>query len=276
MKATTTTPRALLMMVATLATTFSVPVPSFGNSIADAVEEMDSGRVRFEFPARRGVRGDGSSIVISNGSSTTWRNWRNGADRRDLCDPCRIQVTLNLRDGEIRRLRYRVGARPRSAPQDLQELGVVQAEVAREFLMRMVNDTANTTENIAEEALEAAILSEAGVPWQELMQLARNNDRSEELRSTALFWLGQEAQDVVTEELEDFATDDILDLEVRKSAIFALSQHPDTQSIPSLQRIVKEHRHPEIRRSAIFWLAQKESPEVMDFFEEILSESNER
>jgi len=259
MKATTTTPRVLLMMLATLATTFSVPVPSFGNSIADAVEKMDSGRVRFEFPARPGVRGDGSSIVISNGSSTTWRNWRNGADRRDLCDPCRVQVTLNLRDGEIRRLRYRVGARPRSAPQDLQELGVVQAEVAREFLMRMVNDTANTTENIAEEALEAAILSEAGVSWQELLQR-----------------LGQEAQDVVTKELEDIATDDIVDLKVRKSAIFALSQRPDAQSIPSLQRIVKEHRHPEIRRNAIFWLAQKESPEVMDFFEEILSESNER
>ena len=276
MKTTTTTHWALLMMMSALATTLSVPAPSFGSSITDALEKMDSGRLRFEFAARQGVRGDGSSVVISNGSHTTWRNWHNDADRRDLCDPCQIQVTLSVRDGEIRRLRWRVGAPPRSAPQDMQDLGVVSADVVRDFLMQMVNDTADVSQNVAEEALEAAVLSEAGVAWQVLLRLARNDDRSGELRSTALFWLGQEAQDVVTEELEDFATDDIVDLEVRKSAIFALSQRPDTQSIPSLQRIVKEHRHPEIRRSAMFWLAQKESPEVMDFFEEILSESNER
>ena len=100
--------------------------------------------------------------------------------------------------------------------------------------MRMVNDTANTTENIAEEALEAAILSEAGVSWQELLQLARNDDRSEELRSTALFWLGQEAQDVVTKELEDIATDDIVDLEVRKSAMVGKDRVPIKRTLGHL------------------------------------------
>lgn len=275
MRATNRSDWLLPLLITAFAAALSMPASALGNPISEALEEMESGKLRFEFAARPGVHGDGSSVTISNGSHTTWRNWHNGTDRRDLCDPCRVQVTLGVRDDEVRRLRWRVGARQRSTSADMQDLGVVQADVARDFLMRIVDDAAGNSENIAEAALEAAALSEAGVVWQDLLKLARNRNRSPELRSTALFWLGQEAQEVVTDELEDLAADDIIDLDVRKSAVFALSQRPDPQSIPSLQRIVMEHRHSEIRRSAMFWLAQKESPEVADFFEEILSGSSE-
>lgn len=243
------------------------------NPILESLESLDNGKLRFAYAARPGVQGNGSNVVITHGSHTTWHNGSDHADRRNLCDPCQVQVTLTVRQGEIRRLRRRVGARQRPAAQDVRQLGVVEAMDARDFLMKLVDEA---QDNIAEAALAAAVLSEVGVAWEGLLKLARDDNRSRELRSTALFWLGQEAQEVVTSELENLATGDIEDLEVRRSAVFALSQRPDPQSIPSLQRIVKQHRHPEIRSHALFWLAQKESPQVTDFFEEILSGSSGR
>ena len=243
------------------------------NPVVESLQSLDNGKLEFEFAARPGVQGNGSSVVITHGSHTTWHSWSGRDDRRELCDPCRVQVTLTVRQGEIRRLRRRVGARRRSPRPDLLQIGVVDAAVARDFLMELVGEA---QDNIAEAALGAAVLSETSVAWEDLLRLARDHDRSHELRSTALFWLGQEAQEVVTGELESLVTDDIEDLEVRRSAVFALSQRPDPQSIPSLQRLVRQHRHPEIRRHALFWLAQKDSPQVADFFEEILSDSSGR
>jgi HEAT repeat protein len=62
-----------------------------------------------------------------------------------------------------------------------------------------------------------------------------------------------------------------VDREVRKSAVFALSQQPNSIGVPSLIRIARSNRDPEIRRSAIFWLGQSDDPRALALFEEILT-----
>jgi hypothetical protein len=259
----------LALLVASAAS----PVWSAPEVIRDAAQGIETGSLRFAFAARPGVTGDGRNISIHNGSRTVWNRWHGSGSRSNWCDPCDLQVTLTLRDGNVRRLRWRVGVDERSPRDDLRDLGTLDAATARDYLMQLVR---SHDDRVAEEALEAAVLSEAGVPWRELLELARDDEHTRSLRSTALFWLGQEVQESVTRELEDFVDADIEDRDVREAAVFALSQRPDHESIPSLERIARQHRDTQIRRTALFWLAQKDDPEVLDFFEEILSGSSTR
>ncbi len=64
--------------------------------------------------------------------------------------------------------------------------------------------------------------------------------------------------------------DDAVEREVRKSAIFALSQRPRDEGIPALITIARSHRDPALRRDAIFWLAQSNDPRAVDLLEELL------
>ena len=58
------------------------------------------------------------------------------------------------------------------------------------------------------------------------------------------------------EAVRRIARDDPSD-EVRKSAMFGLSQSSDEQSIPELVRFARQDASPRVRGEAIFWLAQK-------------------
>jgi hypothetical protein len=40
--------------------------------------------------------------------------------------------------------------------------------------------------------------------------------------------------------------------------------------VPSLIRIARTNRDPEIRKSAIFWLGQSRDPRALTYFEEVL------
>ena len=60
------------------------------------------------------------------------------------------------------------------------------------------------------------------------------------------------------------------DIEIRKQAVFALSQRPTEEGVPALIRIARTNRHAELRKTALFWLGQSEDPRALTLFEEIL------
>jgi HEAT repeat protein len=60
------------------------------------------------------------------------------------------------------------------------------------------------------------------------------------------------------------------ELEVRKQAVFALSQRPRDESVPALIRVVHTSREREIVRTALFWLGQSDDPRALALFEDIL------
>src|SRR5690606_19075204 len=89
-------------------------------------------------------------------------------------------------------------------------------------------------------------------------------------RKAAVFWLAQAAGDKATEGLSSIVGDDSDELEVRKQAVFALSQIRSDQTIDALIIIARTNREPEIRKNAMFWLGQSGSPRAIAFFEKIL------
>jgi len=109
------------------------------------------------------------------------------------------------------------------------------------------------------------------VVWPQLLQIARNARLNEETRRQSVFWLGQAAGEAATRGLDSIVEQgDDADLEVRKHAVFALSQRPVEEGVPALIRIARTNRHPELRKTALFWLGQSEDPRAVSLFEELL------
>jgi hypothetical protein len=102
-----------------------------------------------------------------------------------------------------------------------------------------------------------------------LLQLARGHARPG-VRGDALFWIaqkaGQKAAPAITEAIEQDP-----DTDVKKRAVFALSQLPKDESVRLLIQVARTNRNPAVRRQAFFWLGQSRDSRALDFLEEVLT-----
>ena len=231
-------------------------------TLDDQISEAGDGWTRFSYATRPGVGGDGDHIHIS-GDSVGDTDWLDG-DHDGMA-----HLALRLRGGEVRRVKLRVGCRLSASWRDMRDLGEVPAAEAAAYMLRLAR---TAEEGVAEHAVAAAALADTTDIWPELVAIARDDQRPEEVREAAVFWLGQAAGEKVTRELAALVDDDDLELELREHAVFALSQSLAEDGVPTLSRIALENPHPQLRRSALFWLAQVDDPAVVDFFEEILTQ----
>lgn len=232
-------------------------------SMADRIRPLGDGPVYFSYPAREGVRGNGQSINL---------DFYGGSDHDDDWEPegyesGPVRARVVMRDREVTAIEVRVGGRwhPDSPERDL---GMVPPEEAARFFMELA--TNSQSEDVAGEAILPAVIARDVDVWPAVLSIAKNRERPRRARESALFWMGQEAGSRMAAELEGFVDDSIEDIDLRKHAVFALSQRPDEESLPSLLRLAREHPHPEIRASAMFWLSQKDDPRVVELLEDIL------
>jgi hypothetical protein len=59
--------------------------------------------------------------------------------------------------------------------------------------------------------------------------------------------------------------------EVKKKAVFALSQLPKEEGVPMLIQVAKTNRNPEVRKQAMFWLGQSGDSRALAYFQEVLT-----
>lgn len=236
----------------------SAPAASALRARLDAVE---NGTVQFHYAARPGVYGDGHNMTISRD--------RTVPSDGEWCGRCTngpVVVDLTFRNREVRHLDVRVGGR-KTIPSGVEDLGEIRPAVAAEYFIELAR---RGSAAVGEEAVSAAALADSVELWPHLLVLGRNRKLPTDVRKKAIFWLGQAAGDSIGETLDGMSRDDSEDLEVRKAAVFALSQRPHDESVHTLLRIARSRIHPEVRRQAFFWLAQYDDAEVVDFFEEVL------
>jgi HEAT repeat protein len=127
--------------------------------------------------------------------------------------------------------------------------------------------TGDTTRSLASSATMAIALHEDRHATDRLIALARDA-RSSAVRGNALFWVAQRAGDravgTITQALDDPET------ELRKKAVFALSQLPNDEGVPKLIEVARSHRDAAVRQQAMFWLGQSRDPRALAFFEQVL------
>ena len=196
------------------------------------------------------IKTEGVSICCCNDDSQSWSS-RDGRVEHTI-----VVAVAEMDGGRISKIRMREP----DCPVEVERLVTATNDESLDFLL--------------EQAADANVLSVVSmhdhprvVP--ELIRLARN-DRSEDVRKHALFWLGHRAGEKAAGELQRAIDEDPND-EVKQHAVFAISQLPKERSVPLLIDLVKTHKSAKIRKRAMFWLAQTGDQRALDLIEEILS-----
>lgn len=240
--------------------------PAPRGDIRSAIDRLENGYVRMTFESRDGVCGDGWNSISLGGNSIHIGRHDDDYWERD-CEEGPVRVLMKVRDGEVIRIKTRVGGRWRAGHDRDLDLGEVSPQEAVDFLLDLA---ATSKREAAKDAVLPAMLARDAEVWPRLMGIARRDDRPTDVRKSAVFWLSQIAGEKVAEGIVELVHDDDADMEVRETALFALSQRDGRRSLEHLIRIAKTSQHPQIRRRALFWLGQRDEPEALDYIEQVL------
>jgi hypothetical protein len=244
--------RSFLWALAALLLPFTVKAQTIGQSVARA----SNGTVRLSFPARPGVCGNGADNISTRRTDEEWES---------DCEAGPVRVALRVSHGRVLGLRTYVGGRWRQLA-DVTDLGIVRPQAAAEYLLSL----ARLPENLDGDPLLPATLADSITIWPSLLQLARDDKLPTKRRRSAVFWLSQAAEASAGNALDSVVNDNSTDREVRKEAVFALSQRDPSEGVPRLIHVVKTNPDPELRKAALFWLGQTDDPRALDLFEQLL------
>ncbi len=126
---------------------------------------------------------------------------------------------------------------------------------------------ADADKNRSEPALSAMALHKDPSAGTALFDLAKNG--TTRIRERALFWIARRAESKAASTISDVIERDP-DVEVKKQAVFALSQLPKDEGVPLLIALARTSSNSAVRKQAYFWLGQSKDPRAVAFFEEVL------
>lgn len=91
------------------------------------------------------------------------------------------------------------------------------------------------------------------------------------VRGQALFWLAQRASKQQASSAIGEALDKDPETEVKKKAVFALTQMPNDEGVPMLIQVARSNSNAAVRKQAMFWLGQSKDTRALKYFEDVLT-----
>jgi hypothetical protein len=233
-----------------------LPATLVAQDLKHRVSAVPSGSVRLSFTAKPGVCDNGANNISVREEDPDWTS---------DCEPGPVRVSLRVSDYQVVALRTYVGGhwRPDGGAIDL---GMVRPQEAAAYFLEL----AAGAREMDGDPLLPATLADSVTVWPSLLHLARNDRLPVSRRRAAVFWLSQAAETAAGLALDSVVSDSTGNREVRKEAVFALSQRNPAEGVPRLIHIVKANPDPELRKSALFWLGQSDDPRALQLFEDIL------
>jgi hypothetical protein len=146
-------------------------------------------------------------------------------------------------------------------------LGNARGKRGFEVVSRILQQ--DPSDNLRERAVFALMESKEPEAVNAVIRAA-HNDKSPRVRGQALFWLAQRAAHKTAESAISDAIANDPETEVKKKAVFALTQMPAGEGVPLLIQVARDNRNPAVRKQAMFWLGQSKDPRALNFIEEIL------
>jgi hypothetical protein len=147
-------------------------------------------------------------------------------------------------------------------------LGTTRGRHGYEKVLDVIKN--DPSDKVREHAIFALSQSKEKDAIPTIVKIARE-DHSTRVRSQALFWLAQSAQKKLAADTLMQAVENDPETEVKKKAVFGLSQLPNGEGVTKLIEVAKTNRNPAVRKQALFWLGQSHDPRALQFFEEILT-----
>ena len=248
-----------LVAVASLAVVMATP--ACGQTTVDRrVSAAPAGNVSFHFAARSGVCGDGQSYIRVDGSS--WYGSFNDAVRAMPCDAGPVRVVL-VRDGrELIRIESYAG--PLATDADVTDLGAMPAGEAASYLLGLA---ARVDGRPGRDAIFPATLADSAVVTRTLLAIARDGDRSREVRRSALSYLVRRSEepgglsaDEVNRTLSTIARDQSEPRTVREQAVSSLARAESGGGVDALVALTKDPEDSWLAQRAIQSMASSGDP----------------
>jgi len=150
-------------------------------------------------------------------------------------------------------------------------LGNARGRHGYESLQRILRDGPNQdpSDRVREHAVFALTQSKEPEAIPAIARIA-HDDKSARVRSQALFWLAQTAGRQISETAIRQAIDNDPETQVKKKAVFALTQMKNGDGVPLLIEIARNNRNAVVRKEAMFWLGQSKDRRATQFFEDLL------
>ncbi len=136
-----------------------------------------------------------------------------------------------------------------------------------EIVSRIVRE--DPSDNIRQHAVFALSQSKEPEAMSAVVAVA-HNDSSPHVRGQALFWLAQRAGQKMAESAISDAIANDPETEVKKKAVFALTQMPNGEGVPLLIEVARSNRNRAVRKQAVFWLGQSRDTRALAFIEDVL------
>jgi hypothetical protein len=250
---------------------------TLGQRIARAPE----GEVRMQVDSRAGVCGDGRDVVGYR-SAIFARNFESmgGHWSTERCVPGPLRVAISVSDGEVTRVRTQVGGSWPATAQRVTDLGAVPAADASAYFFDLAR---RLDRGGKDRVIIPAVLADVPAPIQPLLSLARDTDRTTDLRRAAVQWVGLLGDASVVPALLTFAREDVDDdgndrkagkKTLGSSAVAALSMLDGDVGVPALMDLAR-NGSVGTRRNAVFWLGQNGDPRGRRMLHTVIEDANE-
>jgi HEAT repeat protein len=160
-----------------------------------------------------------------------------------------------------------------SAPESVRRdaafwLGSARGHRGFEILSRMLRD--DPSDRVRDQVIFALTQSKDPEAMNTVIRAA-HDDKSPRVRGQALFWLAQRAGQKIAASAIENAVNNDPDTEVKKKAVFALTQMPNGEGVPLLIQVARTNRNVAVRKQAFFWLGQSKDPRALTFLEDVLT-----
>src|SRR5262245_23682756 len=153
---------ASMRVALVLAVASAAGAPVRAQPLAQRVRAVGTGVAELHYTARPGTCGDGrDSFSFGNGMHFgTWYG-RSSDGMTSFCQPGPARVRLRVEGGTITSLRVSVGP-PRSSEERPTDLGAVPSREAAAFFVALADSTDG---NVAQRAIDAAVLADSATVW---------------------------------------------------------------------------------------------------------------
>lgn len=241
------------------------------SGIGARIEAVRNGTVRVTYAAGAGVCGNGAnwSRTREGRGGTYYGMWMGSTSSRDVettCDRGPVRLVVVREQGDTKAVRMYVGGKWR-ADTGITDLGNVSSLEIGTWLLRQAE---RGPEKVARGALQAAILGDSIDAGSTLLRIVRDESRPQDVRSSAVSWLGEVVGDRVSATLDSIAYE-AGDRDVRRTAIMTLARRPKEEAVPALQKLAETLKDRDLRRTAVIALAQTREPAAIAWLEQRLS-----
>ena len=225
--------------------------PVAAQSLSQRIGAVSEGLVQVTYTARPDACGDGADVLALGRLFTVYPSVRGHGWSNVNCTFGPARVVVTKRDAQVTGVRTYVGAARRTGA-EVTDLGVVSAREAAAYFLELA---ATASGRAATSSIVAAALADSADIWRQLLALARNDRRPNDVRSAALYWLSGVAPAEALGPLAALARSGAESKSLREGVVMTLAQLRDGVGVPTLIEMAgRDDGEHWLRERAIFWL----------------------